>query len=99
MTCNQGQVKRDKQLITSLGSAAIHPCLPHMLSHQEKKVSVSAQKETRFLSHKTQKKKCLEGESNSHLRITQAMLGHIDDRYETFVLAVILSRLDVMYFV
>ena len=40
------------------------------------------------------KKECLEGESNSHLRITQAMLGHIDDRYETFVLAVILSRLD-----
>ena len=38
------------------------------------------------------KKGCLEGESNSHLRITQAMLGHFDDRYETFVLAVILSR-------
>ena len=40
------------------------------------------------------KKECLEGESNSHLRITQAMLGHFDDRYETFVLTVILSRLD-----
>ena len=39
-------------------------------------------------------KECLEGESNSHLRITQAMLGHFDDRYETFVLTVILSRLD-----
>ena len=45
-------------------------------------------------SGKRDKKECLEGESNSHLRITQAMLGHIDDRYETFVLAVILSRLD-----
>jgi hypothetical protein len=26
------------------------------------------------------KKECLEGESNSHLRITQAELGHIYDR-------------------
>ena len=39
------------------------------------------------------KENCLEGESNSHLRIAQAVLGHFDDRYETFVLAVILSRL------
>ena len=49
-------------------------------------------------SGKRDKKECLEGESNSHLRITQAMLGHIDDRYETFVLAVILSRLDAQKF-
>ena len=44
------------------------------------------------MNEKKSKKNCLEGESNSHLRITQAMLGHFDDRYETFVLAVILSR-------
>jgi hypothetical protein len=43
-----------------------------------------------------QKRNCLEGESNSHLRITQGVLGHI--RYETSVLTVILSRLDVICF-
>ena len=64
------------------------------------RLSVRAERErfganaTRAGSGKRDKKDCLEGESNSHLRITQAMLGHIDDRYETFVLAVILSRLD-----
>jgi hypothetical protein len=62
---------------------------PHVL---EEKLS-SRHREYQILNGKD-KKKCLEGESNSHLRITQAMLGHMYDRYETFVLAVILSRLD-----
>jgi hypothetical protein len=56
-----------------------HPSFRPTAPLPTKKKVAPTTAETRIEDVKKTKRDCLEGESNSHLRITQAELGHILD--------------------
>jgi hypothetical protein len=63
-----------------VGLASASPCSDWAHISHQKRFSRLQEEHQSFGDPRKDKKKCLEGESNSHLRITQAELGHIYDR-------------------